>query len=162
MNCLQILSASLQGSPPLSPETLKLGPPVHSGRAAVRGLSVLSEGHGLDLSIEQFVDVSKRAGMIPLNDKEIYWFFVCKTSPKVVPINFYNFTKYSIQVGGEVGWGGWRERDKRATEGDGAVVAGIEATTFLNCRSFSLTKEKEGGGGAPGPGHYCPGDADNP
>ncbi|OWM76401.1 monooxygenase 2-like [Punica granatum] len=61
---------------------LKLGSPVHSGRFAVRGLSVYPEGHGLARTVQQYVDVSKRAGFVPLNDNEIYWFFVCKTPPK--------------------------------------------------------------------------------
>ncbi|PKI41277.1 hypothetical protein CRG98_038339 [Punica granatum] len=58
---------------------LKLRPPVHSGRSAVRGLSVYPEGHGLVPAPQQFVDVSKRAGFSPLNDKDVYWFFICKS-----------------------------------------------------------------------------------
>ncbi|PKI41667.1 hypothetical protein CRG98_037974 [Punica granatum] len=62
---------------------LKLNAPVHSGRCAVRGLSVYPEGHGRGCcTVQQYVDVSKRAGFVPLNDNEIYWFFVCKTPPK--------------------------------------------------------------------------------
>ncbi|OWM76402.1 hypothetical protein CDL15_Pgr028272 [Punica granatum] len=61
---------------------LKLRPPVHSGRSAARGLSVYPEGHRLGRTVQQFVDVSKRAAFVPLNDNEIYWFFVCKTPTK--------------------------------------------------------------------------------
>lgn len=33
------------------------------------------EGHGFEPGvIQQFVDVGKRAGFVPLNDKEVYWF----------------------------------------------------------------------------------------
>ncbi|KAK3411519.1 hypothetical protein EUGRSUZ_I00271 [Eucalyptus grandis] len=61
---------------------LGLGPPVDSGRSAIRGLAVYPRGHGLNQEFQQFVDVSKRAGFVPLNDKEIYWFFLCKVPPK--------------------------------------------------------------------------------
>lgn len=56
---------------------LGLSAPIHSGRAAVRGLSVFPQGHGMKQEINQFVDVGKRAGLIPLNDKEVYWFLTC-------------------------------------------------------------------------------------
>ncbi|KAI6699747.1 hypothetical protein NL676_014071 [Syzygium grande] len=61
---------------------LGLSSPVDSGRSAIRGLAVYSQGHGLNHEFQQFVDVSKRAGFVPLNDKEIYWFFLCKAPPK--------------------------------------------------------------------------------
>ncbi|KAF8012001.1 hypothetical protein BT93_I0199 [Corymbia citriodora subsp. variegata] len=61
---------------------LGLGSPVDSGRSAIRGLAVYPRGHGLNHEFQQFVDVSKRAGFVPLNDKEIYWFFLCKVPPK--------------------------------------------------------------------------------
>ncbi|XP_010030375.3 monooxygenase 2 [Eucalyptus grandis] len=61
---------------------LGLGPPVDSGRSAIRGLAVYPRGHGLNQEFQQFVDVSKRAGFVPLNDKEIYWFLLCKVPPK--------------------------------------------------------------------------------
>ncbi|PKI58595.1 hypothetical protein CRG98_020984 [Punica granatum] len=61
---------------------LKLSLPVHSGRSAVRGISVYPEGHGLGHIVQQYVDVSKRAGFVPLNDREVFWFLACKTPPK--------------------------------------------------------------------------------
>ncbi|XP_030517160.2 monooxygenase 2-like [Rhodamnia argentea] len=61
---------------------LGLSSPVDSGRAAIRGLAVYPEGHGLNHEAQQFVDVSKRAGFMPLNSKDIYWFFGCKAPPK--------------------------------------------------------------------------------
>lgn len=59
---------------------LGLGAAVNVGRSAVRGLSVFPEGHGISLKFQQYVDVGIRAGFIPLNDKEVYWFFICTQS----------------------------------------------------------------------------------
>ncbi|KAK9949998.1 hypothetical protein M0R45_005505 [Rubus argutus] len=59
---------------------LGLGEPVLSGRSAVRGLAVYPQGHGLGHNFQQFVGLGRRAGMVALTDKEIYWFFSC-TSP---------------------------------------------------------------------------------
>ena len=53
---------------------LRLTTPVNSGRWAVRGLAIFPEGHGLNHEAQQFVTIGKRAGFIPLNDKELYWF----------------------------------------------------------------------------------------
>jgi 2-polyprenyl-6-methoxyphenol hydroxylase-like FAD-dependent oxidoreductase len=53
---------------------LGLAEPVHSGRSAVRGLAVFPQGHGFKQEVHQFVDVGKRAGFVPLNDRELYWF----------------------------------------------------------------------------------------
>ncbi|XP_041005925.1 monooxygenase 2-like isoform X2 [Juglans microcarpa x Juglans regia] len=61
---------------------LGLTAPVNSGRWAVRGMAVFPDGHGLNPEFQQFVTVGKRAGFAPLNDKEIYWFLVCKFSSK--------------------------------------------------------------------------------
>ncbi|KAF5480684.1 hypothetical protein F2P56_001415 [Juglans regia] len=61
---------------------LGLSAPVNSGRWAVRGLAVFPDGHGLSYEFQQFVTIGKRAGFAPLNDKEIYWFLVCKFSSK--------------------------------------------------------------------------------
>ncbi|KAM1101086.1 hypothetical protein ACFX13_007612 [Malus domestica] len=58
---------------------LGLAEPVYSGRWAVRGLAVFPEGHRLDYNVQQYVGLNRRAGFVPLNDKEIYWFF--GTSP---------------------------------------------------------------------------------
>ncbi|KAF8364720.1 hypothetical protein HHK36_033304 [Tetracentron sinense] len=61
---------------------LGLKAPVHSGRSAVRGLAVFPQGHGLNHEVQQFLDLGIRAGYAPLNDKELYWFVVFKSSPK--------------------------------------------------------------------------------
>ncbi|XP_031264229.1 monooxygenase 2-like [Pistacia vera] len=62
--------------------SLGLGAPVDSGRSAVRGLAVFPDGHGLKQEASQFLDVGIRAGFVPLNEKEAYWFLACKSSPK--------------------------------------------------------------------------------
>ncbi|XP_065631240.1 monooxygenase 2-like [Quercus suber] len=59
---------------------LRLTTPVNSGRWAVRGLAIFPEGHGLNHEAHQFVTIGKRAGFIPLNDKELYWFLTNLTS----------------------------------------------------------------------------------
>ncbi|XP_062007240.1 monooxygenase 2-like [Rosa rugosa] len=59
---------------------LGLSEPVLSGRSAVRGLAVYPQGHGLEKNVQQYVGSGRRAGFVPLTDKEIYWFFSC-TSP---------------------------------------------------------------------------------
>ena len=59
---------------------LGLAEAVNSGRSAVRGLAVFQEGHGLGDEVQQFLDVNIRAGMVPLNDKEIYWFLTFKST----------------------------------------------------------------------------------
>ncbi|XAR62321.1 hypothetical protein NMG60_11017044 [Bertholletia excelsa] len=59
---------------------LGLAEPVFSGRCAVRGLAVFPKGHGLRHEVRQFVDGGKRAGFAPLNDREVYWFLVYKSS----------------------------------------------------------------------------------
>ncbi|KAK3142631.1 hypothetical protein QOZ80_4BG0349210 [Eleusine coracana subsp. coracana] len=55
--------------------------PVSSGRSAVRGLSVFSDGHGLKRELRQFLSEGLRAGMVPISDTEIYWFLVNNTVP---------------------------------------------------------------------------------
>ena len=52
---------------------LGLTQPVNSGRSA------FPEGHGVREHVLQFVDVGKRGGIVPLNDKEIYWFLTFNT-----------------------------------------------------------------------------------
>ncbi|XP_004288321.1 PREDICTED: zeaxanthin epoxidase, chloroplastic-like [Fragaria vesca subsp. vesca] len=59
---------------------LGLRDPVLSGRSAVRGLAVYPQGHGLEHNVRQYVGTGKRAGIVPLTDKEIYW-FISYTSP---------------------------------------------------------------------------------
>ncbi|KAF5184458.1 Monooxygenase [Thalictrum thalictroides] len=55
---------------------LGLKAPTHSGRVATRGLSVFPQGHGLKHEVYQFIDGDKRVGMVPLNEKELYWFAI--------------------------------------------------------------------------------------
>ncbi|EEF32315.1 monooxygenase 2 isoform X1 [Ricinus communis] len=62
---------------------LGLSEPIHSGRSAVRGLAVYPQGHGFKQEVNQFVDVGKRAGFVPLNDKELYWFLSCNEGKDV-------------------------------------------------------------------------------
>nr|ATL77043.1 zeaxanthin epoxidase [Phellodendron amurense] len=61
---------------------LGLSAPVKSGRSAGLGMAVFPEGHGLSHEVRQFIDVGLRAGYVPLNDKEIYWFLTCNSPPK--------------------------------------------------------------------------------
>lgn len=61
---------------------LGLSEPVTSGRSAGRGMAVFPEGHGLSHEVKQFVDVGLRAGYVPLNHKEIFWFLTCDSPPK--------------------------------------------------------------------------------
>ncbi|KAJ0967527.1 hypothetical protein J5N97_024444 [Dioscorea zingiberensis] len=58
---------------------LGLSAPVKSGRSAVRGLAVFPEGHGFPYGPRQYLSNSKRAGFMPLNDKELYWFMTHRT-----------------------------------------------------------------------------------
>lgn len=60
---------------------LGLAAPLDSGRSAFRGLAVYPQGHGFTKDIHQFVDTGIRAGIVPLTDKEIYWFFVYQSFP---------------------------------------------------------------------------------
>ncbi|CBI37634.3 hypothetical protein VitviT2T_005828 [Vitis vinifera] len=58
---------------------LGLTEPVNSGRSSVVALAVFPEGHGVREHVLQFLDVGKRAGIVPLNDKDIYWFLTFNT-----------------------------------------------------------------------------------
>ncbi|KAF5181113.1 Monooxygenase, partial [Thalictrum thalictroides] len=60
---------------------LGLATPIHSGRFAVRGVSVYPQGHGLKHEVQQFLHGSIRAGLAPLNSKEIYWFVTYGSIP---------------------------------------------------------------------------------
>ncbi|KAH0452917.1 hypothetical protein IEQ34_017241 [Dendrobium chrysotoxum] len=62
---------------------LGLAQPRDSGRSAVRGLAVFPEGHGLKHETQQFLLPNKRAGLIPLNDHDAYWFISQLNTPKV-------------------------------------------------------------------------------
>lgn len=61
---------------------LGLAAPVHSGRSTVRGVAEFPQGHGLRKEIQQFVGAKRRAGYVPMTDKDIYWFFTCPTPPQ--------------------------------------------------------------------------------
>ncbi|XP_020111484.1 uncharacterized protein LOC109726358 [Ananas comosus] len=55
---------------------LGLSAPISSGRSAVRGLAVFPEGHGLETVFRQYLGEGIRAGYVPLNSKEVYWFLI--------------------------------------------------------------------------------------
>ncbi|BFG35177.1 hypothetical protein CerSpe_214510 [Prunus speciosa] len=59
---------------------LGLSAPVSSGRWAARGLATFPEGHRFNYEFQQFITADKRAGFVPLNDKELYWFLFCKST----------------------------------------------------------------------------------
>ncbi|KAK2996636.1 hypothetical protein RJ639_025048, partial [Escallonia herrerae] len=61
---------------------LGLGSTVNYGRSVVRGLAVYPQGHGLNQEVQQFVDVGKRAGFVPLSDKELYWYLTHTSKPQ--------------------------------------------------------------------------------
>ncbi|XP_022135585.1 uncharacterized protein LOC111007506 [Momordica charantia] len=49
--------------------------PAFTGRCAVRGCLELKSSHGFDPKMIQFVGEGVRAGIIPCDDKTLYWFF---------------------------------------------------------------------------------------
>ncbi|KAM6563610.1 hypothetical protein CsatB_023608 [Cannabis sativa] len=55
---------------------------IDSGRSSVRGLAVFPQGHCLKDEMHQFVGTRRRAGLVPVNDKEIYWYFTCSSPSK--------------------------------------------------------------------------------
>ncbi|RWR82539.1 FAD-dependent urate hydroxylase [Cinnamomum micranthum f. kanehirae] len=61
---------------------LGLKAPIHSGRMAVRGLAVYPQGHGFEHRVQQFVHDALRAGFIPLNSTDVYWFIIYKSCVK--------------------------------------------------------------------------------
>ncbi|KAK1300867.1 hypothetical protein QJS10_CPB13g01357 [Acorus calamus] len=60
---------------------LGLTAPVRSGRSVVRAIAVFPNGHGFEGEVQQFLDVGKRAGIVPLNDKEVMWFMAHTSLP---------------------------------------------------------------------------------
>jgi 2-polyprenyl-6-methoxyphenol hydroxylase-like FAD-dependent oxidoreductase len=54
---------------------LGLSQPLNSGRSAAYGLSVFPEDHGYEMAVRQYFGGHMRAGFIPLNCREVYWFF---------------------------------------------------------------------------------------
>ncbi|XP_073013749.1 monooxygenase 2-like [Typha latifolia] len=61
---------------------LGLSAPVDSDRSAIRGLAEFPGGHGFQFEGKQYRSRDKRAGFVPLNDKEIYWFITHDTSSR--------------------------------------------------------------------------------
>ncbi|XXG64671.1 hypothetical protein AAC387_Pa05g2558 [Persea americana] len=61
---------------------LGLKAPIHSGRIGVRGLAVYPQGHGFRHRVQQFAHDALRAGFVPLNSTDVYWFIVYKSSAK--------------------------------------------------------------------------------
>ncbi|KAK4585449.1 hypothetical protein RGQ29_022918 [Quercus rubra] len=55
--------------------------PLSEQKWAVRGLARFPQGHGLNHDFQQFVTAgAKRAGFVPLNDKEFHWFLTGKAT----------------------------------------------------------------------------------
>ena len=60
---------------------LGLTVPINSGIWTVHGLARFPQGHGLNHDFQQFVTAgAKRAGFVPLNDKEFHWFLTGKAT----------------------------------------------------------------------------------
>uniref|UniRef100_A0A0D9VPP6 FAD-binding domain-containing protein n=1 Tax=Leersia perrieri TaxID=77586 RepID=A0A0D9VPP6_9ORYZ len=59
---------------------LGLAKPAYAGRVATRGLAHYPDGHGLDPTFKMFFGHGFRAGVIPCNDTDVYWFFTRSTS----------------------------------------------------------------------------------
>ncbi|XP_074590729.1 monooxygenase 2-like [Curcuma longa] len=54
---------------------LGLKPPTFSGRHAARGFTVLPDGHGMKPEFMQYNGEGFRAGVLPCDEKSLYWFF---------------------------------------------------------------------------------------
>ncbi|XP_042455332.1 monooxygenase 2-like [Zingiber officinale] len=54
---------------------LGLKPPTFSGRHAVRGFTVLPDGHGMKPELKHYNGEGFRAGVLPCDEKSVYWFF---------------------------------------------------------------------------------------
>ncbi|KAG6525401.1 monooxygenase 2-like [Zingiber officinale] len=54
---------------------LGLKPPTFSGRHAVRGFTVLPDGHGMKPELKHYNGEGFRAGVLPCDEKSLYWFF---------------------------------------------------------------------------------------
>lgn len=76
---------------------LGLSDPVHSGRTAIRGLAEYPQGHGLRHEVRQFNDPGKRAGFVPTSDKQLYWFFVGRSTETVAELGPKNARPELIQ-----------------------------------------------------------------
>uniref|UniRef100_A0A0E0GGY3 FAD-binding domain-containing protein n=1 Tax=Oryza nivara TaxID=4536 RepID=A0A0E0GGY3_ORYNI len=60
---------------------LGLAKPSDSGRTATRGRAKYPDGHGFEPRFLQLVGQGFRAGMVPCNDTDVYWFFTWSPSP---------------------------------------------------------------------------------
>ncbi|XP_026430250.1 monooxygenase 2-like isoform X2 [Papaver somniferum] len=84
---------------------------VNSGRCAMRGVGVFPEGHGLNHEMQQFVDIGRRFGILPVNNEEVYWFMsyqsipskeMAKGDPKVIQKTMLESVYGSPQVVSDV------------------------------------------------------------
>ncbi|KAK4259853.1 hypothetical protein QN277_006143 [Acacia crassicarpa] len=87
---------------------LGLNKAAYSGRLAIRGYITLTSSHKLEPMIMQFFGKGCRNGVIPCDDKTIYWFFTC-TPTKQAPLRyrhpwellFGNINKGNVCVSGD-------------------------------------------------------------
>lgn len=56
--------------------------PAFTSRAAIRGTVVYEHGHEFEAMFMQYFGDGIRFGMIPCDDKTVYWFFTWSPSPK--------------------------------------------------------------------------------
>ncbi|KAG7011777.1 hpxO [Cucurbita argyrosperma subsp. argyrosperma] len=61
--------------------------PAFTGRYAVRGCLELKSSHGFEPKMSQFVGEGVRAGIIPCNDKTLYWFFTWTPSAEEIEMS---------------------------------------------------------------------------
>uniref|UniRef100_A0A7C8ZLJ3 Zeaxanthin epoxidase n=1 Tax=Opuntia streptacantha TaxID=393608 RepID=A0A7C8ZLJ3_OPUST len=64
---------------------LKLQRPIHTQRAAVRGIVQFPNGHGLEPKVLQHYGSGIRHGYAPCDEKSVYWFMTYVTSEKSKP-----------------------------------------------------------------------------
>ncbi|GLJ23952.1 hypothetical protein SUGI_0455370 [Cryptomeria japonica] len=62
-------------------EWLGLPAPSLSGRSAIRGLATYPEGHNFEPKVQQYWGENLRAGFVPCNDKDVYWFTTQTSHP---------------------------------------------------------------------------------
>ncbi|KAK4405365.1 Monooxygenase 3 [Sesamum angolense] len=56
--------------------------PSFAGRSTVRGLVDFENGHGFEPKLTQFVGKGMRYGVIPCDDRTMYWFFTFSPTPQ--------------------------------------------------------------------------------
>ncbi|KAJ3671412.1 hypothetical protein LUZ60_007491 [Juncus effusus] len=61
---------------------LGLSQPADSGRSVVRGLAMFDNPHGFANEVQVYIFADKRGALVPLNDKEVYWYITHDTSPE--------------------------------------------------------------------------------